>query len=66
MWGASLHLILYIYIFKYRSSQARGQIGGAAAGLHHSYSNTGSEPVCNLYHSSQQPWILNPLSTVRD
>ena len=21
--------------------------------------------VCNLYHSSQQPWILNPLSEAR-
>ena len=28
----------------YRSSQARGQIGAAAASLHHSHSNTGSEP----------------------
>ena len=28
----------------YGSSQARGQIGAAAAGLHHSHSNAGSEP----------------------
>ena len=28
----------------YRSSQARGQIGTVAAGLHHSHSNVGSEP----------------------
>ena len=27
----------------YGSSQARGRIGAAAAGLHHSHSNTGSE-----------------------
>ena len=27
----------------YGSSRARGQIGAAAAGLHHSHSNTGSE-----------------------
>ena len=26
------------------SSQARGQIGATAAGLHHSHSNEGSEP----------------------
>ena len=26
------------------NSQARGQIGAVAAGLHHSHSNTGSEP----------------------
>ena len=28
----------------YGVSQARGQIGATAAGLHHSHSNTGSEP----------------------
>ena len=28
----------------YGSSQARGQIGAAAASLHHSHSNSGSEP----------------------
>ena len=28
----------------YRGSQARGRIGAAAAGLHHSYKNAGSEP----------------------
>ena len=28
----------------YGSSQATGQIGAAAASLHHSYSNTGSKP----------------------
>ena len=27
----------------YRSTQARGRYGAAAAGLHHSHSNTGSE-----------------------
>ena len=27
----------------YGSSQARGQLGATAAGLHHSHSNTGSE-----------------------
>ena len=42
--------------------------GAAAAGLYHSHShsNTGSEQVCNLYHSSQQHWILNPLRKTRD
>ena len=28
----------------YGSAQARGQIGAAAASLHHSHSNTGSQP----------------------
>ena len=38
------------------SSQARGWIGTAAAGLHHSHSNAGSE-ACLWHHSSQQWWI---------
>ena len=47
---------LFILLFKaapeaYGISQARGHIGDAAAGLH---------------HSSQQHWILNPLSGPRD
>ena len=32
------------YPWAYGSSQARGQIRAAAAGLHHSHSNLGSEP----------------------
>ena len=36
------------------------------AGLHHSHSNVGSELVCDLYHSSQQCQVLNPLSEARD
>ena len=40
---------VYVYLFRaapvtYGSSQARGQIGAIAAGLHHSHSNTRSEP----------------------
>ena len=40
-----LHFLLFrappaVYV----SSQARGRIGATAAGLHHSYSNMGSEP----------------------
>ena len=34
---------LYIYLEAYGSSQARGQTGAAAAGLHHSHSNARSE-----------------------
>ena len=40
-------------------------MGVAAAGLHHSPSNTGSEPCLCLHHSSWQCWILNPLSKAR-
>jgi len=59
----------------YRSSQARGQIGAGAAGLHHSHSNTRSEPhlwpgdlsrIHDLHHSLQQSWILNLLRETRD
>ena len=48
----------------YRSSQAKGQIGAAAANLHHSHSNTGC--ICNLHCSLQQHQILNPLIEARD
>ena len=45
-------------------SQVTGQTGAAAAGLHHS--NARSKPRRDLYHSSQQRWILNPLSEAKD
>ena len=35
---------LWLHPAAYRSSQARGQIGAAAAGLHHSHGNARSEP----------------------
>ena len=40
---------VYLLLFRYAptaygSSQARGQIGAAATSLHHSHSNSGSEP----------------------
>ena len=44
-----------------------GQMGAAAAGLHHSHSNVGSElHLQPLLRSSQQRWTLNPLSEARD
>ena len=43
-------------------SQARGRIGAAAAGLHHSPNSTGSEAHPKLQLSQ----ILNPLSKARD
>ena len=50
----------------YGCSQARGPIGTAAAGLHHSHGNAISEPrLCPMY-SLRQHWILNPLSEARD
>ena len=53
----------------YGSSQARGQIGAAATCLRYSHSNVGSKPCLQptpQHHSSQQHWILNPLSRARD
>ena len=50
----------------YGGSQASGLIGATAASLHHSHSNATSSHVFDLHHSSQQHWILNPLSEARD
>ena len=46
--GLFIYLFIYLFIFRATpsangSSQARGRIGAAAAGLHHSHSNLGSE-----------------------
>ena len=69
---------LFIYLFfvfllflwaapaAYGGSQARGLIRAVATGLRQSHSNAGSEPICNLHHSSRQHRILNPLSKARD
>ena len=49
----------------YGDSQARGQIGATAAGLHHSHSQIQATFV-TYNRSSLQRWILNPLSEARD
>ena len=59
-------LLLFFCLFRaalmaYGSSQARGQIIAVVAGLHHSHSTT-----LDLYHSSWQCQILNPLSKAKD
>ena len=57
----------------YGSSQVRGQIGAAAAGLHHSHSNAESEPHLRILNPPREArdgtyvlmdtsLILNPLS----
>ena len=43
-----------------------GRIGAAAAGLHHSHSNAGSEPCLRPTPQLMQRQILNPLSEARD
>ena len=37
-------VVFLFCIFRAKSSQARGQIGAVAAGLHHSHSNARSKP----------------------
>ena len=50
----------------YGSSQARGQIRAAAASHSHTIATLDLRCVCDLHCSSQQCWIPNPLSEVRD
>ena len=69
--GLRWFLFCFVFLFRaapaaYRSSQARGWIGAAPAGLHHSHSNAGFESSLHLHPSSRQCWILNPLSEARD
>ena len=49
----------------YGSSQARGYIGVTATGHSHSHSNADPSRVCDLYHSSWQYLIPNPLNEAR-
>ena len=56
-----MYLFIYLFIFKavpaaYGSFRARGQIGAAAAGLHHSHSNTGSEPYLRALQMLAAMW----------
>ena len=45
----------------YGGPQPRDLIRAVAASQCHNHSNAGSEPLCDLHHSSQQHRILNPL-----
>ena len=70
LYVASLFLFFYFCPFRatlaaFGGSQARGQIGAVAASPHHSYSNTDLSHVCDLYCSSRQHHILNPLREPR-
>ena len=69
--GACMHVCMYVCIYvclfravpmTYGSPQARGWIGTVVASLCHSHTTLDTNPFCNLYHSSQQGQILNPLS----
>ena len=62
------HYFLFFFFFRaasvvYGSSQARGQIGTAAASLHHSHSNRGSE--LHLQPTSQLMAMPEPRPTER-
>ena len=65
---------IFIYFFclfralplAYGSSQARGQITGAAAGLPKATATPDPSCICNLHHISRQSRILDPLSETRD
>ena len=48
----------------YRSSQAKGRIGAAAASLH--MATLDPSHICDQCCSLQQCWILNPLNKARD
>ena len=48
------------------SSRARGQMGAAATGLHHSHSNAGYEPHLRPMPKLGECWILNPQREARD
>ena len=67
--SSMVFFFFFFFLFRavamaYGGSQARGLIGAAATGLHHSHSNAGSKP--HLQHSSQEHQILNPLSEARE
>jgi len=61
---AEIYFFLFLFLLfraipeAYGSSQARGQIGAAAAGLNHSHSHTGSEP--HLRPTTQLTATLDP------
>ena len=56
-------ICLFMFLFRatpaaYGSSQARGQMGVVAAGLHHSHGNAGSEP--HLWPTAQLTEMPDP------
>ena len=69
----ALFILFYLFILLFRAaptayggSQARGPIGAAAASLHHSHGNAGSEPPLQAPLQLKTMLILNPLSKTRD
>ena len=76
-WGGQVESFCFLFLFclfravpvAYGSSQARGQLGAVAAGLHHSHNSTRSEPVLNPLNKAREwtrvlmdtSWVLLPL-----
>ena len=50
----------------YGSLQARDPIRAVVSGLSQNHSNWNLSHICDLHHSSQQLWVLNPLSKARN
>ena len=72
-WTAFYYIYIFFFFFLFRaapvayvSSQARGHTGAADAGLCHSPAMPDLSRICDLYHSFQQFWILNPLREAGD
>ena len=73
IWVSILLLDFFFYLFlffraapmAYGGSHARGLIRATAAGLRYSHNTRSESRVCDLYHSSRQHQILNPLSEAR-
>ena len=69
-WFFFFFLSLFFLLFRaaptgYGGSQARGQIGATATAQATATVTPDLSLVCNLYCSSWQRWILNPLSEAR-
>ena len=64
----------FIYLFclfratpvAYGKSQARGWIGATLLAYTRTTAMRDPSHICDLHHTSQQHWILNPLSEARD
>ena len=70
-WGRGEFSFLSLFTFRaapvaYGSSQAKGQIGAAAAGYTTATAMPDPSQVCDLHRSSWQRWILNSPSEARD
>ena len=64
-------VFLFVCLFRaapstYGGSQARGQIRAVVAGLTTAIATPDPSHICDLYHSSQECWIVKPMSEARE